>query len=83
VRETLAAALMLALILIWTYGVYCYVQMVRHRRAGVPISSIIWPTEKLTSEGLEFRRRALWSYVAFAVVALLLMVLATGHSDTP
>ncbi|HJR18017.1 MAG TPA: hypothetical protein VJ808_14295 [Gemmatimonadales bacterium] len=82
-RETLGLALMLGLILIWSYGVYCYVQMVRHRRPGVPIFSIIWPTEKLTRPGVEFRRRALWSYGFFAVVALLLIVLATMNFNTP
>jgi hypothetical protein len=71
-----AAAVVLALaILAWAYGVYCYVQMVRRRQPGVPALSIVWPAERLTKQGLEFRRRALWSYAAFAVFALLLMAL--------
>jgi hypothetical protein len=57
----------------WVYGVYCYVQMVRHRRTGVPVLSMRWPAEFLTDRGREFRRRALLSYGVFAVVALLLM----------
>ena len=60
---------------VWIYGVYCYVQMVRHRRAGVPPFSLVWPSEYLTERGLEFRRRALWSYLVFGLLALLLVVL--------
>jgi hypothetical protein len=71
-----AAALVLALtVLAWAYGVYCYVQMVRHRRPGVPALSVLWPAERLTTQGLEFRRRVLWSYAAFAVLAVALMIL--------
>jgi predicted metal-binding membrane protein len=71
-----AAAVVLALtVLAWAYGVYCYVQMVRHRQPGVPALSVVWPAERLTKQGLEFRRRALWSYAAFAVFALLLVML--------
>ncbi|MGH7508930.1 MAG: hypothetical protein ACREMZ_05625 [Gemmatimonadales bacterium] len=74
--EIALAALVLALALAaWAYGVYCYVQMVRHRRPGVPAFSIVWPMESLTERGLEFRRRALWSYVAFGLLALLLILL--------
>jgi hypothetical protein len=58
----------------WVYGVYCYIQMVRHRRTGVPVLSMRWPAEFLTERGREFRRRALLSYAVFAVVALLLML---------
>ena len=70
------AALLLALaIAAWAYGVYCYVQMVRHRRPGVPLFSMVWPAEYLTERGLEFRRRALLTYAAFGVLALLLILL--------
>ena len=70
------AALVLALaVAAWAYGVYCYVQMVRHRQPGVPMLSLFWPAEYLTGRGLEFRRRALWSYAAFGVLALLLILL--------
>jgi hypothetical protein len=61
-------------IVLWAYGVYCYVQMVRHRRPGVSAFEFAWPPERLTPLGLEYRRRALRSYAAFAVVALLLML---------
>jgi len=71
-----AAAVVLALtVLAWVYGVYCYVQMVRHRQPGVPALAVVWPADRLTPLGLEYRRRALWSYAAFAVFALLLMML--------
>ena len=60
---------------LWAYGVYCYVQMVRHRQPGVPALAVVWPADRLTPLGLEYRRRALWSYAAFAVFALLLMML--------
>jgi hypothetical protein len=33
-----------------------------------------WSSDRLTSLGLEYRRRALRSYAAFAVLAVLLMV---------
>jgi hypothetical protein len=48
--------------------------MVRHRRPGVPMYSVVWPAESLTEQGLMYRRRALWSYAAFAVLAVLLMI---------
>jgi hypothetical protein len=68
--------LVLALVVaVWAYGVYCYVQMVRHRRPGVPALSMVWPAEYLTERGLEFRRRALWSYAAFGGLAVLLILL--------
>jgi hypothetical protein len=70
-----AAAVLALIVLAWAYGVYCYVQMVRHRQAGVPALSLVWPAERLTMQGLEFRRRALWSYAAFGMLALLLMIL--------
>jgi hypothetical protein len=70
-----AAAGILALTCVaWVYGVYCYMQMVRHRRPGVPMYSVVWPAESLTEQGLMYRRRALWSYAAFAVLAVLLMI---------
>jgi hypothetical protein len=59
----------------WGYGVYCYIQMVRHRQPGIPALSVVWPAECLTKRGLEFRRRALWSYAVFAALALFLVVL--------
>jgi hypothetical protein len=57
-------------------GIYCYVQMVRHRRPGIPAFSMLWPAEFLTEEGVRYRRRALQSYAAFAVLALILVVLS-------
>jgi formate hydrogenlyase subunit 4 len=71
----LAAAVLALAVAAWLHGVYCYVQMVRHRRPGVPLFSVIWPTEYLTPRGREFRRRALWSYAAVGLLALLLIVL--------
>ena len=69
-------ALVLALmLLVWLYGIYCYVQMVRHRRSGVSAWSMMWPTEYLTERGREFRSRALRTYLAFALLALLLLLL--------
>jgi hypothetical protein len=59
---------------LWAHGVYCYVQMVRHRRPGVSPLEMAWSSDRLTSLGLEYRRRALRSYAAFAVLAVLLMV---------
>ncbi len=74
-------ALVLALaVAAWAYGVYCYVQMVRHRQPGVPRLSMVWPTQKLTERGREFRRRALWSYLTFGMLALLLVILGQGKS---
>jgi hypothetical protein len=70
----MAAGMLAIAITAWVYGVYCYVQMVRHRRSGVPVLSMRWPAEFLTERGREFRRRALLSYAVFAVVALLLML---------
>jgi hypothetical protein len=68
-------ALVLALaVATWVYGIYCYVQMVRHRRPGVPMFSMAWPAAYLTERGREFRRRALLSYAAFGLLALLLIL---------
>ena len=75
-------ALVLALaVAVWAYGAYCYVQMVRHRQPGVPSLSMVWPTHNLTGRGLEFRRRALWSYLAFGVLAVLLVILGKGERN--
>ena len=68
------AALLALMIASWAHGIYCYVQMVRHRRPGIPALSMFWPTEFLTQAGITYRRRALRSYVAFAVLALLLVL---------
>lgn len=71
-----AAAVVLALaVLAWAYGVYCYVQMVRHRQAGVRALSVIWPAQHLTPLGIEYRRRALLSYGVFVALALVLILL--------
>jgi hypothetical protein len=67
----LGAAVAIAL---WVYGVYCYVQMVRHRRPGVSPLEVAWSPDRLTPVGLEYRRRALRSYAVFGVLAVLLMV---------
>lgn len=79
-RETfwtaVLAVLLALLIAAWVYGIYCYVQMVRHRRPGVRPSSMLWPAEFLTDKGLGYRRRALKSYAAFGVLALLLVLIS-------
>jgi hypothetical protein len=61
-------------IALWAHGVYCYVQMVRHRRPGVSPLEVAWSSDRLTPLGLEYRRRALRSYAAFGILAVLLMV---------
>jgi hypothetical protein len=70
----LTAVVLALAIAAWVYGVYCYVQMVRHRRPGVPILSMMWPAQFLTERGREFRRRALLSYGVFAILGLLLIL---------
>jgi hypothetical protein len=73
---TATAALVLALmVVVWAHGIYCYIQMVRHRRPGIPASSLLWPVEYLDERGREFRRRALRSYGVFFLLALLLLAL--------
>ena len=62
-------------IALWAYGVYCYVQMVRHRRPGVSPLELAWTPERLTPLGLAYRRRALRSSAAFVLIAVALMVL--------
>ncbi len=71
-----AAVVLAAAVLTWAYGVYSYVQMVRHRQPGVPAVSVIWPARNLTQRGLDYRQRALISYGVFVILALLLIVLA-------
>ncbi len=69
-------ALLLALATaLWIYGLYCYVQMVRHRRPGTNPFRVGWAAEQLTGRGQAFRRRALRAYLAFALVALALIAL--------
>jgi hypothetical protein len=70
-------AILFALALaLWLYGVYCYIQMVRHRAAGTSPLQLAWPSEHLTERGREFRRRALRAYAAFGLLAFLLLLLA-------
>ena len=64
-------------IALWAYGVYCYVQMVRHRLPGMNPFRVGWPPEQLTQRGREFRRRALRTYAWFAVLAIILLLLTT------
>lgn len=64
-------------IALWVYGVYCYVQMVRHRRPGVSPFELAWSPDRLTPVGLEYRRRALRIYAAFGILAILLLVLGS------
>jgi hypothetical protein len=71
---SLGAAVVIAL---WVYGIYCYIQMVRHRRPGVSPLELAWTPDRLTPRGLEYRRRALWSYAAFGILAVLLVVLGS------
>ena len=60
---------------LWSYGVYCYVQMVRHRTPGAHPFQVAWPPQQLTPRGREFRRRALRAYAWFAVLAVVLLLL--------
>jgi hypothetical protein len=69
------AAVLALMVTAWVYGIFCYIQMVRHRRPGVPASSLLWPPEYLTEEGRQFRRRALRSYGVFALLAVVLVAL--------
>jgi hypothetical protein len=69
-------AVLLALMCVaWAYGLYCYVQMVRHRLPGVPAFSMLWPAQYLDERGRQFRRRALLSYAIFGGLAVLLVLL--------
>jgi hypothetical protein len=65
---------------LWVYGVYCYVQMVRHRTPGAHPFQVAWTSDQLTPAGREFRRRALGAYAAFALLALALLVLSVLFS---
>lgn len=76
VTALFALAFAIAIVL-WGYGVYCYVQMVRHRVIGASPFRIAWPPEQLTERGRAFRRRALRAYVWLAVLGLLLLILTT------
>jgi hypothetical protein len=68
----IACAISIAL---WGYGVYCYVQMVRHRVRGANPFQMAWPPDQLTPRAREFRRRALRAYAWFAVLAIALLIL--------
>ena len=73
---TVAAVVLALAVLAWAYGVYCYVQMVRHRQPNVSAFSVIWPAHNLTPRGLEYRHRALLSHGVFASLAVVLILLA-------
>lgn len=62
-------------IALWAYGVYCYVQMVRHRVPGASPFRMGWPADQLTERGREYRRRAFRTYALFALLALVLLLL--------
>jgi hypothetical protein len=64
-------------IAVWVYGIYCYVQMVRHRRPGVSRFELVWSPDRLTPVGLEYRRRALRSYAALGILAIVVMLLGS------
>jgi hypothetical protein len=65
---------------LWVYGVYCYVQMVRHRTPGAHLFQVAWPSDQLTQPGREFRRRALRAYAYFAVLVLALLLISVLFS---
>jgi hypothetical protein len=64
-------------IALWAYGVYCYVQMVRHRVPGTNPFQVAWFPDQLTQHGREFRRRALRTYAWLVLLGLLLFLLTT------
>jgi hypothetical protein len=68
-------------IALWIYGIYCYVQMVRHRATGANPLQLAWPREQLTPLGREFRRKALRAYAGVALLAVGFLILTTllGH----
>ena len=69
-------AVLLALaVALWIYGVYCYIQMVRHRAPDRSPFQLGWPPQHLTESGREYRRRALRAYAAFGLLAVVLLLL--------
>ncbi len=71
-----AASLALAFaVVFWAYGVYCYAQMVRHRRPGVSGYQVSWPGDHLTDLGRCYKGRALRSYSAVAIFLVVAYVL--------
>jgi hypothetical protein len=75
IRLALASLTLALAVAAWAYGVYCYVQMVRHRRPGVSGFALMWPRERLTEAGAAYRRRALWSYAAVAALLVSVVLL--------
>jgi hypothetical protein len=67
-------------VVLWAYGVYCYIQMVRNRVPGTDPLQLAWSPAKLTLRGLDYRHRALRAYLWFAVVAVLLLLLSTAFA---
>jgi ABC-type branched-subunit amino acid transport system permease subunit len=78
----IACAIAIAL---WAYGVYCYVQMVRHRVSGANPFRVAWPPDRLTERGREYRGRALQVYLWFVILALVILLLTRllTSSSTP
>ena len=64
------------MVALWIHGIWAYVQMVRHRRPESSAFSVSWAPDRLTPEGLRYRRKVLWSWAAIAI--LLASVLLAG-----
>ncbi len=71
-----AASVALAFaVVLWAYGAYCYIQMVRHRRPGVSGYTVFWPGDRLTERGRTYKGRALRIYGLVAVLLVVVYVL--------
>ena len=45
----------------WVYGIYCWFQTIRHRKANLPVYGIVLSPDQLTPVGRVFLRRQWWS----------------------
>ncbi|HEU5049962.1 MAG TPA: hypothetical protein VFU00_06530 [Gemmatimonadales bacterium] len=68
-----------AMVALWLHGIWAYVQMVRHRKPGTSPFSVSWAPDRLTPEGLRFRRRVLWSWAAIAALLVIALIMGAGR----
>ncbi|HEX6643587.1 MAG TPA: hypothetical protein VF037_02860 [Gemmatimonadales bacterium] len=78
-RDTLLRAFGALILAVWLHGLWSYVQMVRHRRAGTSAFSVTWSPGQLTPEGLVHRKRVLWSWAAIAILLVAALLLGGVH----
>ena len=59
----------------WIYGIYCWVQALRHRRPGLPYYGIVPTADQVLPAGLPYVRRWLLAWLVALGATVLVAVL--------